>query len=374
MKRGYKKLLVFEIIFFIVILLNSFIINILNDYTLVITLILVTILFKKIFGFEKDKHRYTEDIIFDIIIFLLMFFISFYLFGIIIGFAKTGNYYNLKGIISFIIPITLTIIIKEYLRYQMIMKSEGCKILTITTCILFIFLDITNALYYGNFSTKYDSFIFIALTLMPSISSNIVCMYLSYRVGYKPNIVYLLVINLYQYLIPIIPNPNEYIYAIIKFLLPIILGYKLSLSFNKVMDEDIRREYKKNKSIALILPTFLVIIIIYFTSGYFRYYTVAIASGSMTPKIYKGDVVIIDKKFNRDDLEIGQVIAYEYNQIVVVHRLVNIEKVGDKYYYYTKGDANGNIDNYIVYEDTILGIVNHKIPYVGFPTVWLNEL
>ena len=51
-----------------------------------------------------------------------------------------------------------------------------------------------------------------------------------------------------------------------------------------------------------------------------------------------------------------------------------LEKVTDTYYFYTKGDANKEKDNYIVYSDTILGLVDNKIPLIGYFAVWLNEL
>ena len=375
MKRGYKRLLIFELIIFIILILNSFIWNILGSYITIIFLIISLIILKRFFGFEKDKHRYAKDIIFDIIIFLLIFFILYYLSGIIIGFAKTGNYYNLKGIINFIIPISITIILKEYLRYSIIVKAEGSKLLTIITCILFIMFDITNAIHYNSFTTNYDTFIFVALTLLPSISTNIVCTFLTSKVGYKPNIVYLLIVNLYQYLIPIIPNPNEYIASIVNFLLPIALGYKLSDFFNLEKDEEIIREYKKPQIISLIIPTVLVIVLVYFTSGYFKYYAIAIASGSMEKQISKGDIVIVEKiEEDYSKLKEKDVIAYNYNGIIVVHRIVKILKEDGKYYFYTKGDANLEADNYVVKQETIIGKTTLKIPYIGLPTVWLNEL
>lgn len=375
MKKGYKKLLIFEFIIFIILILNSFVWNILENYTTILFLIISIIIFKKIFGIEKDKHRYVKDIIFEIVIFLLIFFLLYYLSGIIIGFARTDNYYNLNGIIKFIIPVTIIIVLKEYLRYSVIMKSEGSKLVTIITCILFILLDITNAIYYNEFLTKYEVFIFIALTLLPSISTNIVCSYLTYRVGYKPNIFYLLVMNLYQYLIPIVPNPNEYIASIIYFLLPILLLGKLSRFFKTSIDEEVERDYKKSKLLSLIVPTMLVIVLVYFTSGYFKYHAIAVASGSMEKKISKGDVVIVEKIYDKYDLlKEGQVIAYKYEGIIVVHRIVKILKEDGKYYIYTKGDANNMQDNYVVNQENVIGIVNIKIPFIGLPTVWLNEL
>ena len=375
MKRGYKKLLIFQLIMFFILILNSFIHNILGNYSTIVFLILTIIIFKLFFGIEKDRHRFTKDIIFDVIIFLLIFFLIYYLSGLIIGFARTDNYYTLNGIKTFIIPIIITIILKEFLRYQVIMKSEGNKILMILSCILFIFLDVTNPIFYNGFSSKYDTFIFFALTLLPAISTNIVCSYLTFKVGYKPNILYLLVMNLYQYLLPLVPNPNEYIASIVRFLLPILLGYKLSGFFNLTADQEIDRNYNKTSAWSLIVPTILVAVLIYFTSGYFHYYAVAIASGSMEKAISKGDIVVIEKIDKQyDKLEKGQVIAYTYHGVLVVHRIVNIIEDKGEYYVYTKGDANAKEDNYVVEQDTIMGTVEFVIPYLGLPTVWLNEM
>lgn len=375
MKRGYKKLLIFQLIMFFILILNSFIHNILGNYSTIVFLILTIIIFKLFFGIEKDRHRFTKDIIFDVIIFLLIFFLIYYLSGLIIGFARTDNYYTLNGIKTFIIPIIITIILKEFLRYQVIMKSEGNKILMILSCILFIFLDVTNPIFYNGFSSKYDTFIFFALTLLPAISTNIVCSYLTFKVGYKPNILYLLVMNLYQYLLPLVPNPNEYIASIVRFLLPILLGYKLSGFFNLTADQEIDRNYNKTSAWSLIVPTILVAVLVYFTSGYFHYYAVAIASGSMEKAISKGDIVVIEKIDKQyDKLEKGQVIAYTYHGVLVVHRIVNIIEDKGEYYVYTKGDANAKEDNYVVEQDTIMGTVEFVIPYLGLPTVWLNEM
>ena len=247
-------------------------------------------------GIEKDRHRYTKDIIFDILIFLLISFLIYYIFGMIIGFYKIDNYFNLYGIKTFILPLILSIILKEYLRYQVLKKSEESKLFIVSAIIIFIFIDITNAIYFGKFDTWYSLFMFIALTLLPSVSSNIAASYISLKVGYKPNIVWLLITKLYVYLIPIVPNPNEYIISVIRFVFPLLIAYRVYMLFTKVKDEEISRDYNKSKKgTALIIPTILVIIMVYLTSGYFHYYAIAIASGSMYPEIKKGDVVIIEK-------------------------------------------------------------------------------
>ena len=113
---------------------------------------------------------------------------------------------------------------------------------------------------------------------------------------------------------------------------------------------------------------------VYFTSGYFHYYAIAVASGSMEPKIHKGDIVIVEKiDKNYSSIKEGQVLVYKYNNVVIVHRIVKIVENNGKYYFYTKGDANASADNYEIPEQNVIGITNVYIPYVGLPTVWLNE-
>ena len=122
MKRGYKRLLIFEIIIFITLLLNSFVSSVLSNYWMAIYLAVVLVLFKIFFGFEKDRHRYTKDAIFEEIIFLLIYFILFYLLGIIISFARVDNFYTLENMFKFVVPLVLILILKEYLRYMMLNK------------------------------------------------------------------------------------------------------------------------------------------------------------------------------------------------------------------------------------------------------------
>jgi len=374
MKKSYVKLIMFNIFLVIILLLNSFILNILNFYNMIIFLILSIIIFKLIFGFEKDNHRYKKDIIVNMLIIFLSGFLIYYLFGLLIGFVKTDNLFSFYGMKNFIIPYIIIVALKEFLRYQMIMKSGKSKVLIIIICLLFIFFDITNDIDYTNWLNNYSVFVFFAITLLPAIINNIVCTYIAKKVGYMPNILWLLIDGLYGVILPFVPNTGIYIGSIIKFLFPIVIAYNVYLFFVKRGKNIPISDKKKKDYITIPLLCVLIFVLVYLTSGYFRYYTIAIASGSMTPNIYKGDVVIIDKKLNYDDLKVGQVIAYKYNSVIIVHRLVQIENVNDEFYYYTQGDANNTIDNYIIYEDMIIGVVKFRIPYVGFPTIWLNEL
>lgn len=374
MKKGYKRLLIFEIIFIILFILSGFVSSILSGYVKVFSIIGMLVLFKLFFGFEKDRHRYWKSICIELTINLLIYFLLYYLLGILIGFVKVGNYWNFDSIINLILPLILTIILKEFLRYMMLTKSEDSKILVIVTTIFFVILDLAGQIDSSIFSSPYSTFTFFAVTIIPTISVNIFCSYVCYKAGYKPTIFYLLIKSLYVYLVPIIPNPNEYLYSIIELVVPMIFLFNIYRFFLKDRDEDVVREYHKKRLLPLIIPTICVIFLVYITSGYFTYHAIAIASGSMTPNINKGDVVVIEKTADFEHIDIGQVIAYKKGNIIVVHRLIKKIQVDGKYYFYTKGDANDDVDNYEITEDMMVGIVNIKIPIIGYPTVWVNSL
>lgn len=371
--KSKTKLIIFNIALFIILFLNTFI-NIFDYWGMVIFLLGINIIFKFLFGFEKDNHRYIKDIILNVIIILLIYFLVYYILGLVVGFVKTSASYSFYKIIKFIIPYVLYIILKEFLRYQMLQKSGKSKYLFLMIFFVFLLFDIINSIDYKAITNANDIFLFFSLTLVPSISSNIVACYISNKVGYKPNIIWQVVFGLYFSLLPIVPDLGIYIDSMIKFLFPLIIGYNVYRFFEKRKIKSF--EFKKtNKEFIIILFLNIVVLALsYFSSGIFRYQSIVIASNSMNPKIKVGDVVILDRKIDYSNIKIGDVIAYHYNSMIIIHRVVKIEKVGKDYYYYTKGDNNNVIDNYIVYDDTVLGIVDKKIPFIGFPAVWLNEL
>lgn len=373
MKKSYIKLLILSLLTILLCTINAFFIKKLTTISLITIIAVLLIITKITLGFEKDRHRYSKDISLEIIISLFIFFLLFYLSGLLIGYAKTNNYLTGNALQNIVIPLIIYLIVKEYLRYSLITKSSENLALVILMTITFIFLDNTIPFAISGVTFSKRTFLLFALTFLPSLTENILCSWITYHFGFKPSLIYVLIIKLYPYLLPIIPNPNEYIYSIIFFLLPIVILFKLRkwLTMDRV-NEEVERSRKKQLWPYIPL-TIIVITLVYFVSGYFKYYAVAIATGSMVPTINKGDVVIVNKQFTEDDLETGAVIAYKYGGKVIVHRINDLIKKDKTIIIYTKGDANNDIDGWKVTPDMIIGIVKKKVPAIGFPTIWLNE-
>ncbi len=375
-KNPYIRICLFELLLLLVLCVNSFIYNFLSNYYMIAFLVLLLIIFHFAFGFEKDRHRHTKDVIINIFIYLLTFFILYYLSGLFLTFAKNAGYYTIDGFVKFTLRVAIYVTLREILRYQILNKCDGSKTATILTIVLFIVLDITNNLFFYTFDSKYNIFIFLALYLMPALGNNLLATYLNRKTGFRPVIFYMLVMELYTYILPIFPNPNKYIASIINFCVPMVLLYRQYTFFLKENDEDVPRQYNKKSIPWLIISLIITIFLVYFSSGYFRYHAIAVASGSMHPVIEKGDVVVIEKIENDDYsvLKKGDVIAFQYGDTIVVHRLINIVQDREEYFFYTKGDANNDADNFVVDETMIKGIVKYRVPFIGYPTVWLNRL
>lgn len=378
--KSYYMIFWFETIIMILLVLNSFNSSVSSVYLLPFILFISDLIFLFLLGYEKYNKRLSKLMMFEMIMYSIIFLLLYYLFGVFIGFAKNGNYLTLYGFTIFIIPLILKIIFKEYLRYSLLKKCGNNIFLIIYTTILFIMVDVLSSINIVNYNNPYDIFLFLSITLLSSISINILATYVSKKVGYKPIIVYLLITSLYQYILPIVPNPNEYLKSIINLIVPILILLKIMKTVNKYSDivYEIDRNYNKSKLVTLIFPILLTIIIIYLISGYFKYYALAIASGSMSPVFDRGDIVILEQvneKYNNyDKLSEGQIIAYKIDKDIVVHRIIRKIENDNELFFYTKGDANKEEDNCVINKENIIGIVRFKVPYVGYPTIWFSEM
>lgn len=368
MKKSYQIIFTFLLGMIIFLIINVFYLQIINNYLLIIILFILLIGYKIIFGFERLNHRYTKAVCIDVLSYLLIFFIIYYLLGLKITYTKPSNYLNYYGIKNFIIPICLVIILKEILRYYLIVKIQNSKLLMVMATFLFILIDLNNNISLNIFSSSYNLFIFIAINFLPTLINNIICNKLTIYYNYYPCIIYLLITKLYYYFLPIIPNANDYLYSLVLIIIPVGLYFYI----NEMNKNPFSIKNNKHNIETIIIVLFLLVII-YYSTGYFNKYALAIGSGSMVPNINIGDVVIITKHKEKYSYQIGDIIAYKYHDVIIVHRIVKKEYDQNNTYYYTKGDDNEKIDNYIIYENMIIGNVTRKIPFLGLPSVWISK-
>ena len=375
MKTSEKRLALIQVATIIILLLDIFVTKKLEEYGIVIFLGLVIAITILSLGHEKKRNLYEKDNILSILIYCFIYYIIIYLSGIIIGFLRTRYSLTPIGILRNTVPIILTIVISEFLRYEVLSKASKNKVLIVLTCLLFVTIDTKLVAYAYDLNTNLGIIKLCYMSILPILSKNFLLTYLCYKFGYVPCIIYRLIMELPVYIIPIVPNINEYFKTIIELLLPAYILWRTYKEFgSKKGKSDIRRSFIVQRVTTVILLIFLTVTIA-LTSGDFKYYALAIGSDSMNPKIKKGDVVIVEKipQDNIGSLKVGEVLVYKYNDIVVVHRIIKMEKINDNYYFRTKGDNNNTEDAWTIDQVSVVGKAVTMIPYAGIPTVWLSE-
>lgn len=132
----------------------------------------------------------------------------------------------------------------------------------------------------------------------------------------------------------------------------------------------------KDKKKSILSTAILVTIMAAVTmliSCQFRFGILVIGSESMTGAINKGDAVVFEQ-YKNQKLDEQQVIIFEQDNILVVHRIVRIKNVNGEYHYFTKGDANQKEDESYITSKDIVGVTKLRIQYIGYPSLWIRDI
>lgn len=377
MKKGFNKILILEIILLIFLLFNSFVFKMANMYVISGIMLPFLILMIVLNGFEKDNYRYKKDVLLNIIIFLLMYYFITYFLGLFSGFVKSSYSLSFINIIKNTFPVIALILISELMRYVLFNKTKRNLPCLIIGCLLFVMVDVNTMVHIYDVKTALGITKMICLVVFPSITKNIFLTYLTMKVGYKNGIIYRLITEISTYLLPIFPDFGEYINVLLKTVLPIAIMARLNNMFNYYSVRKIKdSRYNSRKLVLYSVITFALLTIVLLTSGLFTYQALTIGSGSMSPAIEKGDVIILKGMKNEEARKIkkGDVLVYNHDNKIIVHRVIKKSNNGETISFKTKGDYNNAKDSWTVKQEDVIGIVKFRIRWVGMPTVALNEL
>lgn len=293
----------------------------------------------------------------------------FYLLGLYFGFAKSNIKFSLWSIWHFILPITIIIISSEIIRYKFSMQNtKTSKILNVISMVL---IDMTIYTQIYDITVLNDFLYIIGFIFFASISNNLLFEYMSPKYGYKPIIFYRIIMGIYSYIIPVVPNVEMFIRSVLRMFYPFIIYLILELLFAK---KGKAKEVKQNTKnyIFAIFVIILSILLSMLISCKFKYGIIVVGSGSMTGTLNVGDATVF-VQYKSQEINKGDILIFEKNNTNVIHRVVDIVKVGSENRYYTKGDYNQNIDNGYITEKDIVGICKLKIKYIGYPSLWIKK-
>lgn len=372
-----KKIYVSLILLFLYILLLKFLLidnNLFYKPIIFITFPFIAFIFFNIFGYQKERSLNKNQAIITTALVLLSYLLINFLSGIFFGFNKSPFNTSILGILNNVYYLISLIFSEEIIRYIIIKKSGKEKVPIILITLIFILLDVF--LMYTNNMSKYEMFLLLTTSVLPSISRNIVATYLCYQISYVPGLLIRLFFGVYNYVFKIYPNTGYYLISISGLVIPFLV-YIFNFKYIKLSKNNIKlKNTKKHNFIYSIITMILIVLIASLVSGFFKYQIIAIGSGSMSPYINYGDAVLF-KHVNDNDidnLKKGDILVFYHDKKYITHRIIKIYKDDFDISFRTKGDNNKTQDNFIIERKDVVGKALFRIRYIGNPTLWLNKL
>ena len=324
------------------------------------------------FGFRKEKDNVLKKHINkSIVMFVVTYFSVIYFLGLLLGFLKNSYSLRFVTLLNNIIAPFITIICTELFRYIMIRANKDRKLFPVIVSLVIGICEILYSIKLVEIISLVDVFEVITSVFLPIICKNLFLGYLCYQVGYKPCLLYRIFIELYVFIVPIVPDIGKYLTSMIGIAIPILLY----VYFSRVIDEyycGIQYDFSDKEHIGVsIVKVCSLLLFAGLVYGFLPFYLLGIASESMAPFINKGDAVILHK--TKKNIKIGDVIAFKHDGRVIVHRLVETVNVDGRDIYITKGDANNAADNYNLKDDDIIGEVKFVVPYLGYPSLFFSS-
>ena len=337
-------------------------------------LIVLFILSVLMYGFSKAGLNTTKKKVTLVVTVIVIVGIAVtYALGAFLGFLRNGYSQSLKNIAKNTFSPIFIITFMELFRYNVIRanKNKFKFVVFITALLTILEMQMSIAT-----NIKWDILqVYIAVTsiIIPKIAKNMLLSYMSYKIGYQPCLIYRLILELYIYLAPYLPNFGDYLNSMFGLIIPMLVFSYVSTIIDE-HEEGIKQEFIAEKSRLVEVPLYFVIFVfIALISRVFPIFMIGIGSESMTGVINKGDAVIAYKAIN-PQINVDDVIVFEVPGMVVIHRVIDIEEIDGVKYYRTKGDANPTKDNFDVTMDQIKGKVKFRVPYISIPSVCLTEV
>ena len=334
---------------------------------------LLFLIFILLFRDKKLIRNYHKEFSQTVFIISIIYFIIYYILGLIIGYSYNVYSTSFIGILRNIVVIVVPLLFREEVRSRFLFlnkKKFGIFFITL----LFIVLELFSSTFF-TYSNNEELFINFFSVFLPIVIENILLTYLAY-IGIRSTVyAYFIPMLISRYFIPITLDVDWFFALLFQLILVVVIFY---VSFNEYLWKEKRiYSYKTNKTNSVVYLFGVVLIVSFglFVAGVFKYRPVAILTYSMEPIFTRGDAVIVEKLDDdeKNKLKKGDIIQYQVDKTVVVHRIIKVKKEDNKKVYILKGDNNNAKDPKPVYMEQIMGKVLFSIPKVGYPSVWLSE-
>ena len=335
------------------------------------------ILIYMIWSIKKSYIRFNKNpkYIIGMTIIAAFYIIIYFYTGIIFGFVKSPFSHELLASLKNILMTIIPIVGMEITRSVVLTRNKNNKKIIVIITIFLILAEINYHTLISLIANREELFKYICSNIIPIIANNIVYTYLSLKSSHWVVLIYRFYKEVVILLLPILPDVDWFINGSIELVSSVIVYLLFKYIILKTRGDNRRKNKNLFEKISYIVTLILLITLICFMVGIFRYEPISILSNSMTPVFSRGDVVIFEKI---SDIELEQlpkntIIIYQIGNQNIAHRIVDKIKSENTVLYKTKGDSNNVEDMELVRVEQIKGVYKFHVKYIGFPSVWLHE-
>ncbi|NMA01075.1 MAG: signal peptidase I [Clostridia bacterium] len=325
----------------------------------------------------KSLLKFQESVYWWAFTFALVYIVVLVLAGFIDGLGKSPYSHTPKWILINFFSVGSFLLGSELMRSYFVNSFFTKK----ENYLLFILV----AMFMTFLSTSFGKLIklkdyvdivkYVAQYLAPDFAKNLFATYLAFLGGPLASLIYIGVIEGFHWFSPILPNLKWITTALVGILIPVFslsLMQMFYLTEARLIKE---REQDQEGPFGWMITSIFSIVIVWFAVGVFPVYPSVIATGSMEPMIKPGDVILVDKATDINDiysLKVGDVIQFTRDNILISHRIIEIKEEENVKMFYTKGDNNSAVDFEPVHPEQVKGKIIKVIPKVGWPTLLIK--
>ncbi|MBE6558855.1 MAG: signal peptidase I [Ruminococcaceae bacterium] len=299
----------------------------------------------------------------------MLYIMLYYLLGLHFGMGRRSQSMSWGSFLNGVLPIILSIIASEIIR--VVFLAQKSRFAAATSFVICLATDLLLAGGFQSVAGFNDFMDLVGLAGLSAVTGNILYHYLAKRYGALPGMLLRLMLALYTVIIPSVPLVPDALKAMGGLLFPLLVYLFVNMLYEKK-----RVTHRKTGVLSYIFGGVVVILmisIVMMISCQFKYGILVVGSGSMTGELNVGDAAVFEQ-YRGQVIQEGDVIVFRSGSTRVIHRVVDINNVGGELRYVTKGDANEDPD--IGYRTTsdIVGLVDYKVAYIGYPSIWIRNL
>ena len=230
MKTDKVKSYVLELVLIPILLLAFLIPTSYARWGIAILLTTYAIICHKLLKRKKIKSHYKDQVKIIMIVLALMYLGIYYATGLYFDLVNSKILFSLNTLIRIISPLTIIIVATETIRETFLcqdltipIKSKKINLSPFITFISMVIIDLL--IYNGSYDIKNleDLLTIVGYVLFASLSSNLLFNYVSIRYDKRGIIIYRLIITLFPYIIPVVPQIYTFFESFLKMLYPYIM-------------------------------------------------------------------------------------------------------------------------------------------------------